>query len=467
MPKITKKSRDKRYQKTLNYLYGLVKFNPRYSTEPTKKLLALLDYPQNSFKTIVVAGTNGKGSVCAMLENILRKSGYRTGLFISPHLEKFNERVQVSSSGALKPISNKDIVRLTLKLKPFIKKLRRSGCDISFHEALVPLAFLYFKEKKINLSVLEVGMGGRLDAVNVTEPILSIITNIQYDHMEILGDTLTKIAREKIGIVPQGGVLVTGAIGEGLKEIKRISKKNKIRLQVIQSYKNAKINSSFQKNNQKILQSFTYKNYKKLNLSLLGPHQFKNACVVIEAVTALRKQGVKINDSDLRSGLKSAIWSGRFEIMDISYPVLMAKKIVKRKRMIIFDCAHNPDGMQALAKTLKFFDLKNLICVFGASYSLITKKPNPERIRKMLKFILPFSKKIIFTQAKYRGVNLELLEKIFKKINPKSKNADQFASPKKAFIHALEISSKNDIILVCGSIYLVGEVRKGCFKDLS
>ncbi|MFA4905310.1 MAG: folylpolyglutamate synthase/dihydrofolate synthase family protein [Candidatus Margulisiibacteriota bacterium] len=283
--------------------------NIKLGLERVQAVLVKLGNPQEKFKSILVAGTNGKGSVCAMLASILKEAGFTTGLFTSPHLYKWNERIKLNG----KDISTRDLKRITKEIELAMGKV-----GLTPFEIITCVAFKYFAEKKVDRVVLEVGMGGRLDATNVVTPLVSVITNVDYDHMEYLGDTLEKIAYEKAGIIKHEVPLVTAEQKpEVLEVIRRICDSNDAQIFIEPANK------------------FAVK-YLGENLfsPLLGPHQRRNEAVAVKVAELLH-----IDKSTIKKGLKKTKWPGRFQI-------------VSRKPLIIVDGAHNGAGAKALIETI-------------------------------------------------------------------------------------------------------------------
>ena len=414
-----------KYQTSLSFLYSLTAMNPRWSTEPARKFLNLLGQPDKGFASIIVSGTVGKGSTCAFLEKVLRQAGYKTGFYISPHLSDFRERIQVNGQ----MISKTEVINLANIVKQIIKDHR---LQLSFHEALLPLACFYFQKKKVDIAILEVGMGWRLDAVNAVESILSIITNIDYDHTQYLGSSLSEIAREKFAISRPGRTLVTAARGEGLKEIKSLAEASKVNLRLVSLIK-ARDDFS----------SFVYRG-KNRKAGLLGCHQYRNAAVAIEAIEELKQLSFKIGEQALSTGLETAAWPGRFEVLD----------------QVILDCAHNPAGLEAFLKTLRSFRNKfkpnRILCLFGVSYPVGLKEIDVVKVKQMVK-LLEAEKfdQIILSQSDYRGIEVKQLCNFFKTKTSIALISNARLAVKKILVNL----DKKDLLVITGSIFLVGEVR--------
>jgi dihydrofolate synthase/folylpolyglutamate synthase len=296
-----------RYAEAIDFLYQLQKFGAVLGLERTRELAALAGNPHERLKFIHVAGTNGKGSTCAMLESIYRQAGYKVGLFTSPHLISFTERIQVNR----KPIPEGDVARLTEELERFLDQL--SGAP-TFFEFVTVMALRYFEEQKVDLVIWETGLGGRLDSTNIVTPIMSVITNIQFDHEKWLGHTLAEIAREKAGIIKPGVPVTTGVESEEA-------------WQVIGETAN-RLGAPAHR--------VLYKT-KMMTPSLPGAHQLKNAMVAVAAACGAQGLFPIGSERDLQKALLEVTWAGRFDI---------------RGRYIL-DGAHNPDGARTLRLTLE------------------------------------------------------------------------------------------------------------------
>jgi len=392
---------DNNFQKKLDELYSLERFGIKLGLTNINTLLEKLGNPHKDLKVIHVAGTNGKGSVCAMIRAILIESGFKVGMYTSPHLLTFNERIQINN----KNITNNEIIELIDKIFPIVKEIKKNGTEITFFEFVTAMAFQYFKEKNVDICVIEVGMGGRLDATNVVSPLLSIITNISLEHTQWLGNTIEKIAGEKAGIIKEKIPVITGCKGKALEVIKKKCKEKNCKLIIAN-------NQSFETN-------------------LLGEHQKSNANIVVATMKEF-----KINDDAIKSGLNKVIWPGRLELVN----------------NILFDVAHNVDGIKTLKKALKSFNYKKLILVIGIS--------EDKDIKKMLSVITPLADEIIVTKAKWRGAETKVLKNYIKSaVIEKQKVSD-------AIKHAISLADKDDLICMTGSIFSVGEAKKYLSKHM-
>lgn len=394
-------------------------------------LLDRLGNPQNNLKIIHVAGTNGKGSACAMLTSILINSKYNVGTYTSPHLVEYNERIKFNNE----PINDRDFINLVSKIKKIEETL---DYNLKFFEILTAMAFLYFKKKKCDLVVLEVGLGGRLDATNVIkDPLCSVIMNIGLEHTEILGNTIEKIAKEKAGIIKDNCPSVVYGI-DSLNDIyKSICIKRNSDL-TITDFKNLKIISEGLDS-----QVFSYKKYKNIKLGLLGRHQFYNASVVLDAIDVLKKEGYKVPLKAIKEGLYSVKWDARLSLLS-------------KEPLFILDGAHNPQCVKALSDSLpKLIKNKKLIVLTG-----VLKDKN---YKEMFEYIFPYAKEFIcVTPNIYRALDGK---KLTRYINSKGYKATYFDSTKKAIKEALNIVGKNEVVLCFGSLYLAGEVYEK-FNDI-
>ncbi len=383
------------YKEAISYLLEIEHFGTKLGLANVTRLLEKLGNPHNGLKVIHITGTNGKGSVCSMIASILQKAGYKVGLYTSPHLRKLNERFQING----KDISDEDIARLT----ELVKKHRG---DQTFFEVTTAMAFQYYKEQKVDFLVLEVGLGGRLDATNVVTPMLSIITNVGIEHTDYLGKNIVNIAYEKAGIIKEKVPVVTAAEGKALEVISNVAKEKKSPIFIIT------------------------KPTRKYALSLKGNFQQINAEIAARSIDVLiNYNNLGISKSDIDAGLKSASIPARLEYI---------------KKNVLVDCAHNPHAVKSLIGELKKLK-KKIVLVIG-----ICKDKDRKQILQLLE---PFTSSIIFTRAKVPRATdpKELAKHVTKKYKI-------IEDSKEALKYAESIASKNEIVLVAGSIYLVGEI---------
>ena len=419
------------YQKSIAYLYGLQKFGIKFGLAKISKLLSCLDNPHKKLSFIHIAGTNGKGSTAACLASVLSKAGYRVGLYTSPHLTSFTERIKIGNH----EISRKDVDRLTQLL---INKARKID-SITFFEFVTAMALLYFAEKNVDLCILEVGMGGRLDATNVVSPIISIITNISKEHEYYLGNTILEIAREKAGIIKKKSSLITGATQANVLTLFRKRCHN---LQT-EFYCLGKDFSIKTRNNYSSYHGINF-NLEVIKIGLFGDFQYNNAAIALAAIELLRMKDYHIGDKAIYRGLKDVYWPGRLEI-------------VKKAPVVILDGAHNPVAMKSLRKALiKNFNFEKLILILGIM--------EDKNIKGMLKEIVPYAHKVILCKPNMnRAASPTSLAGIIKVYNVKHYKVDDV---KEAILYALSTASKKDLICVAGSLFTVGEARE-VFKKKS
>lgn len=415
------------YNQAISYLFGLQIFGIKLGLSNIASFLNYLGNLHLKFQSIHVAGTNGKGSVCAMLESVLCQAGYKTGLFTSPHLVDFTERVRICG----RPIEKEFIADFVAEFKNRIDKYK-----YTFFEVNTALAFLYFAEKKVDLAVVETGLGGRLDATNVLFPLATVITNIDLEHTDILGKKITEIAAEKGGIVKEKVPVITGVEqSEALKVIKFISEKKNSPLIPVKGNSSWKIKKTTL---EKTVLDLRLKNtsFPNLELDLLGTHQVKNAAISLLTVQELQKRGYRISNTAITKGLKNVNWPCRFQIY-------------RKKPLVILDAAHNPAAARVLKQT--FSDLlpdRKVIFIFG----VMQDKDYPQ----ILKALSPIAKKILLTQPQIkRAASLAELEKVVK---PLKIPYEKIKSVKKAYSQTLKKATTADIICVTGSHYTLGEL---------
>lgn len=391
-----------------------------------RELYARLDDPQVGQKFIHVAGTNGKGSTSAMLAEILSCCGYKTGLFTSPHLERFTERIKINGE----EISQDDWDRLKAEVEKKAEGLDTVGFDV-----MTAMAFLYFREQGCDIVVLEVGLGGRLDATNVIEyPAVSVIASIGLEHTELLGDTVEKITFEKAGIIKKGRPVVVQHQSRSVLEVFR-AKALETDSEIIVTEPSMQFLHSLSFDGQ----VFSYKSHEKILLRLLGSYQYKNAALVLDTVDVLRTQGFSIPETAVKKALAQVVWHGRFEI-------------VRREPLVILDGAHNPDGAQALADCIKLYlPNRKIDFVMG-----VLADKNYE---SMLELTAPFANSFtVVSPDSSRALSAERLKEIINtKYHIRVCAADTVSSGVKL---AVEGQSHDIPVIIFGSLYQVAEVRR-------
>lgn len=426
------------YQQTIAYLFSRLPMFSRIGAAAYKKdltntilLCNHLDDPQNKFRSIHVAGTNGKGSVSHMLAAILQTAGYKTGLYTSPHLKDFRERIKVNGE----MIRKEFVVSFTEKIKPLAESV-----EPSFFEITVAMAFDYFAQEKVDVAVIEVGLGGRFDSTNIITPELSVITNIGWDHMNILGDTLEKIAYEKAGIIKKGIPVVIGETTYETKPVfEEIAAEKKATVHFANKKRNAN-NWTWQQHELTVEVAEQDKtDHKKYHLDLPGIYQTKNLLTVLEACHQLNDAGFNLDENAIRKGLqqtkKLTGLHGRWEI-------------IAESPLVVLDVAHNEDGIKQLLQQVELTNHHQLHIVLG----MVKDK----EIDKVLS-LLPPTASYYFTQAAIpRALPAGQLQEKAAMHNLKG---NIFKNVNEAIALAKNNSYKNDLILVCGSVFLVGEVN--------
>jgi len=396
----------------------------------TIRLCAALGNPQQQFKTIHIAGTNGKGSTSHMLAAILQTAGYKTGLYTSPHLKDFRERIKVD--GHL--CEEQFVIDFTQRIQPLIDEI-----EPSFFEITVAMAFDYFARQKVEIAVIEVGLGGRLDSTNIITPELSIITNIGWDHMNMLGDTLEKIAIEKAGIIKKGVPVV---IGETIPESKTVFEdmSKAADSQIIYAEEKRYVAGWEYQHHQLTIEVVEKKNdeHQHYQLDLPGIYQTKNLLTVLEAAHQLHLKGWQTDTAIIRKALPKVKHltglHGRWEV-------------IQYNPAVILDVGHNVDGMAQIKKQIELSNYHHLHIVIG-----MVKDKEIDSVLALL----PKQATYYFTQAQIpRALNAEILQG---KANTVGLNGNTFPNVNTALKDALSHAHKDDMILVCGSVFLVGEV---------
>lgn len=415
----------------MNYLekiHSLDKFGSRPGLDRIKTFLDILGNPQDDLRFIHVAGTNGKGSTCALLSAVLTEAGYKTGLFISPFIVDFRERIQINGE----MISEEILSDAVEKTFPIVEKLRDEGCIITEFEYVTALEFYIHKNAKCDVVVLETGMGGLLDCTNVIKkPLCSVITKIGLDHTAVLGDTIEKIALQKCGIIKSGSPAVVSAqCKEAMAVVEKNCFEKNVKLIKSENVELEVINETIK------FTEFKYKNL-KLNLPFIGEHQLENAKAALSCVEVVKKF-FEIPDEAVINGFKKASNPARFELL-------------KEKPIVILDGAHNPDGINALKKAVeKYNPKKSAVLILG----MLSDKDSESSI-KLLRGVFD----TVFTVPvnNPRTLNSETLAQ---KCLPFFNEVTAFGDVNSALARALETAEKNDSLLViAGSLYLAGEIR--------
>ena len=449
------------YPETIQYLESFVNYEKiddypykeSIRLERVENFLAIIGNPQDSLKCVHIAGTKGKGSTCAFVAHILRQAGYSAGLYTSPHLSDFRERIRVLSPQPAAPalpagrhspqptedfegmISQGELTNLVEKLTPKIQHCNEYSeyGPLSFFEVYTSLAFLYFKEKKVDFAVLETGLGGRLDATNAVDPLVAAITPISYEHTQKLGNTLKEIATEKAGIIKNKDQVVISAPQE--EEARQVIQ-NRCREEKIKLYEVGK-DIEYKKTRNGFSVKGVFGEYPDLKIRLLGKHQLINATVALGAIEGLRMHNINIGSDAVREGLYNTAWPGRCEV-------------VSRAPLIVLDGAQNIASMAALKETIKeSFAYRRLILVLGIS--------SDKDIKGISSEIYDLPDVIVLTKADNpRAMQPAALAEYFN--GKETQITDNVREAKEL---SRRLAGKDDLILACGSLFVVGEFRNG------
>ncbi len=421
------------YVEAIEYLYNLKIYGMSLGLERIEHLLSELGSSHKDLNAIHVTGTNGKGSVCAMLHSILHSAGYKVGLFTSPHLVSFEERIVVGRER----IPKNEICGFVEEIKPIAESMVESKKfdHPTFFEIVTAMAFEHFRKENVDFAVLEVGLGGRLDATNVVTPLVSVITTVALDHTHVLGKSLEEVAREKAGIIKPKVPVVTGIDDETiLSLIKNVGKERKCQVHATKErgkyiLKNANLEGQIFDLEDK------GERYKDLKIRLVGEHQLKNAQIALITLKVLEERGIAISEESIREGFERTTWPGRLEI-------------ISHNPTIVLDGAHNPAGMNALNSTLQeLFEGKKLTLVIG----MMRDKDIPGIVRE----IAYLADNIIITRPDMdRAADPKIIATEVRKYSDKVMIIEKVAN---ATEYAINNTAYDDVICISGSIYNVGE----------
>lgn len=396
----------------------------RFGLDAEIGLLSRLGDPQHSYKTILIAGTNGKGSTAAMISSILHTAGYRTGLYTSPHLIDVRERIAVNG----KKIAQSDFREVLAAVKKEVAE------PVTYFEVLTAAALLYFQRRKVDIAVLEAGLGGRLDATNVCRPLVAVITNIDFDHTAYLGKTLTAIAGEKAGIIKKGGVCVTAATQSRVLNVLE----DACRRKQARFYKLGSAMKIRRQKDGRIAYCGLYRDLNNLKLALTGGHQLANAALALATIEIIGKKGFPTTAAAVEKGLAATRWAARLEILC-------------RRPLFVVDGAHNPAGIKVLCRALKNdFSYRRLVLIFSA---LADKD-----YHRMLRKIAPLAQQIILVQLRsQRAVPVTIMQEYLNKNGYRAVIAENAAAAVKL---AFDLAVDCDMICGAGSLYLAGELKQ-------
>ena len=424
------------YNKALDYLYSFIDYSLKHSSELAKAefnldrvfvLMEELGNPHTKYPIIHVAGTKGKGSVCALCASALQAAGYKTGLYTSPHLLDYTERIQINGE----PIPHVQLIELVEEIKPAVTKIPK----LTTFEITTAIAFLAFAKQNVDAAVFEVGLGGRLDATNVITPKVSVITSLSYDHMAVLGNTLAKIAGEKAGIIKEDVPVVSAPQkDEALQVLERVANERSAPFILVgKDVKFERLTSSLDGQSLHITDDLRHSTL-DVRLPLVGLNQIENAAT---AYAALKASGLEISDEAIKRGFAEVKWPARFQV-------------VRREPPIIFDSAHNEDSFGKLRQTLEeHFPDRMITLIFGAS--------EDKNIPGMFAEMKPKIKRLIVTRADHpRALEPETISELAQQAGLES---EVVSSVEAAFGRALELSEKDgSIVLSAGSMFVTAEV---------
>ncbi|MBM3118586.1 MAG: bifunctional folylpolyglutamate synthase/dihydrofolate synthase [Chloroflexi bacterium] len=411
---------------------GIAYTSANYDLRRMEKLLQPLGNPHLGAKTVHIAGTKGKGSTAAMIYQTLIAAGYKTGLFTSPHLHTLRERIRINGTF----ISEAEFAALITELKPIVEAVNREAAygELTTFEILTVAVFAHFNKNHVDFQVLEVGLGGRLDATNVAKGDVCIITSISLDHIEILGDTIAKIAAEKAGIIKPGCTVVSAPqTREAAKIIEQVCHQQQARL--IQVGKDVTWHKTGGDLSHQILTVQGKNGNYNLTIPLLGDHQLENATTAVAALEALAFLGTKISHKNIIQGLSQVNWPGRLQILS-------------HEPMVVVDGAHNDYSMKRLVEAVKkYFDYDRCFIIFGTSCD--------KDISGMVRELKPLGDHIIITSSSHpRAASTLILSDKFAKLGVKVKIAESVPD---ALSQALASTGKTGLILVTGSLFVVAE----------
>ena len=413
-------------ENTLNFIHGLYRKGAKPGLHRERQLLALLGNPEKNLKFIHIAGTNGKGSTAAMTASILHKAGYKTGLFTSPYIYRFNERIQLSGA----QIPDSDVVRLTAKLRALTEKMDEMPTEFEFVTAM---AMEYYREQQADIVVLEVGMGGLNDATNVIPaPEVAVITNIGLDHTDALGDTVEKIAANKAGILKEGCHAVVYRGADGVEKV----------YETLCGEKNIPLRKADFEGLQPVShdlfgQVFSCGSRKNITLPLLGDHQLHNAAVVLSIADALRERGWKLSEAHIYEGIRDVQWPGRFDI-------------VSRDPLFIIDGGHNPQCIEALVKNIQdYLADRRVVALTG----VLADKDYGEMFRPVMALVDSF---VCITPDNPRKLEAKELADHLRQAGAKAVACDSVAEGVET---ARRLAGREGAVLCFGSLYSIGDIK--------
>lgn len=424
------------YDEAMNYISSVGRFGSNYGLERTFRILELLGNPHEKLKLIHIAGTNGKGSTTAMVSKVLRGAGYKVGMYTSPYLEEFEERIQINGENIDKNI----LVNLLEEVKKVIEKVIEEGYEHPTEfEIITALMFLHFYNEQVDYAVIEVGLGGRLDSTNVITPQVSVITSISLDHVNILGDNLTDIAMEKSGIIKENvPVVLYPQEKDAEKVVLKVAQEKNSKVYLVEKSNCNLIRINSEELYQEVEVKCT-KNIYSVKLPLLGEHQILNLSVALNTIeTLFEKENIIISKELIEKSLEDVKWIGRLEVL-------------RKRPTVVIDGAHNLDGIKALRKNIeKYFKYNKVYLLLG----ILADK----QVGEMVKEITPIAEKVYALTP--HSDRAELCEDLRKEILEYNPNVIALENYKDAFSLALKEAKEEDLILISGSLYMIGDMRK-------
>jgi len=424
------------YNEAMDYITSVGRFGSNYGLERTFRILELLGNPHEKLKLIHVAGTNGKGSTTAMMSKILRGFGYKVGMYTSPYLQEFEERIQINGENINKNV----LVELLEEVKSVIDKVIEEGYEHPTEfEIITAIMFLHFYKEKVDYGVIEVGLGGRLDSTNVLTPIVSVITSISFDHINILGDNLKDIAKEKAGIIKENKPVILYPQEQEVEEvISKVAREKKSKVFNIVKECGKLIDINYEDFKQ-IVEIKTERNTYNINFPLLGEHQILNLEVAINAIEVLcDEEKIEIDRNIIEKSLEDVKWIGRLEVLC-------------KKPSVVIDGAHNIDGIKALRKNIsKYFKFNKLYLLLG----ILADK----QVKEMIEVITPIAEKVYALTP--HSERAELSEDLRKEILNYNPNTIAIENYEEAFSLVLREAGEQDLILISGSLYMIGDMRR-------
>lgn len=424
------------YEEAMEYISNVGMFGSNYGLEQTHRLLELLGSPQNKLKLIHIAGTNGKGSTTSMISKVLIGMGFKVGMYTSPYLEVFEERIQINGVN----IPKDKLIDNLENVKYAVSKVIEEGYEHPTEfEIITALMFLYFYNEKIDYGVIEVGLGGRLDSTNVIIPKVSVITSISMDHINILGNTIEEIAKEKSGIIKEDvPVILYPQKKEAEDVILKAAHNNDSKVYYVKT-DDGNLKGIDYDNITQNVQVNGLNGIYNVDLPLLGEHQILNLCVAIKAVEVLcQVEKIQYNKEIIEESLKDVKWIGRLETLN-------------RNPLIVIDGAHNIDGIRVLKNNIrKYFKYNKMYLLLG----ILADK----QVDEMIKEITPMAEKIFALTP--HSDRAELSEDLKREIEKVNQNVEAFDDYNEAINEALKVAEDDDLILVSGSLYMIGDMRK-------